>query len=269
MRRSALVISIVALVSLGLAAPVLAAAPTGDLYANRTIVATLPFSESVDTTEATSDADDAEMIAPCAPVPTDASVWYEYTATSDAGLAIDTSASSYSTGIVVATGGPGSFSFVTCNAAWLSIQTSAGETYTILVFDYQGDEGGNGGTLDIAFTELPPAPVLDVTINPSGSFNAKTGVATIRGALSCTGGDAEGKNFIEVQVAQSIGRIRFSGDGFTGFACDGTEHNWSADVWSSSGKFAGGKATVSLFAVASGPGGSDLVEATATVTLKK
>ena len=116
MRRMSLLITIVALASLGLAAPVLAAAPSGDLYATRTTIATLPFSESVDTTEATTDADDVEAAADCGAPATDASVWYEYTATSDAGVIVDTNSSTYSTGVIVATGSPGTFSLVTCFA---------------------------------------------------------------------------------------------------------------------------------------------------------
>jgi hypothetical protein len=269
MRRSALLISIVALASLGLAVPVLAAAPSSDLYATRTTIATLPFSESVDTTEATTDADDAEAAVDCGAPATDASVWYQYAATSDAGILVDTNSSTYPAGVIVASGGPGSFAMLTCGPGEISVPTTTGETYAILVFDYQGDGGGNGGTLNISVTEVPPPPVLDVTIAPTGHFNAKTGTATIHGTLSCTGGDVEGKNFIDVLVEQSVGRFRFSGEGFTTFACDGTTHTWSAEVFSSTGKFAGGKAKVTMFAVASGSGGGDYVDATATVTLKK
>jgi hypothetical protein len=269
MRRSAFLITVVAIASLGLAAPVLAAAPTADLYAGRTVVGAIPFTDSVDTTDATTDADDAEANAQCGAPATDASVWYEYTATSDAGFLVDTNSSTYSTGVIVATGGPGSFNVLGCFPGSSSVPSTAGETYAILVFDYQGDGGGNGGTLNIGIGELPPPPVLDVTIASTGQFNAKTGVATIHGTLSCTGGETEGKNFISVQVAQSIGRFKFSGDGFVTFACDGTAQTWSAEVFSSNGKFAGGKATVTIFAVATGSGGSDEVEATRTVTLKR
>jgi hypothetical protein len=269
MRRISLLITIVALASLGLAVPVLAAAPSGDLYATRTTIATLPFNESVDTTEATTDADDVAAAADCGAPATDASVWYEYTATSDAGFLVDTNSSTYSTGIIIATGVPGSFVLLTCGPGAVSVPGTTGETYAILVFDYQGDGGGNGGTLNIAVGEIPPPPVLDVTIASSGQFNAKTGVATIHGTVTCTGGDEDGKNFIDVQLTQSIGRFRFSGGGFATFACDGSTQTWSAEVVSSTGKFAGGKATVTLFAVATGSGGSDVVDATATVTLKK
>jgi hypothetical protein len=269
MRRSALLITIVALASLGLAVPVLAAAPTADTYAGRTTITTLPFIETIDTTEATTDADDAEANAQCGAPVTDASVWYEYTATSDAGFVVETGNSSYSAGLLVATGSPGSFVVVTCSPSSVFVPSTTGETYAILVFDDQYDGEGNGGTVDVAISEVPPPPVLDVTIASSGKFNAKTGSATILGTLSCTGGDVDGKNFIDVQVGQTVGRVRFNGEGFTTFACDGSTQTWSAEVFSSSGKFAGGKATVTLFAIACGNGGCDEVQATANVTLKK
>jgi hypothetical protein len=262
-------ITVVAMASLGLALPVYAAAPSADLYANGTVVGAIPFSESVDTTEATTDADDLDAATECGAPATDASVWYEYTATSEAGFVVDTNSSDYSTGIIIATGGPGSFSLLACGPGSASVPTIVGETYAILVFDYQGDGGGNGGTLNIGIGEIPPPPVLDVTIASSGGFNAKTGTAVIRGTLTCTGGDVDGKNFIDVQVSQRVGRFTFNGEGFATFACDGSAHTWSAEVSSSTGRFAGGKAIVSMFAAATGAGGGVFVEATATVTLRK
>ncbi len=269
MQRAALLISIVALASLGLVGPVLAAAPGSDLYAGRTSIVSIPFIDSVDTTEASTDADDAEANAQCGAPVTDASVWYEITATSNGALLVDTYASDYSTGVLVATGAPGSLAVLTCAPGSASFATSTGETYAILIFDDQGDGGGNGGNLGITVSEVPPPPVLTVTIAAAGQFNARTGAATIRGTVTCTGGDESGKNFIDVQVSQSIGRIKFSGQGFTEFACDGTAHPWAVDVLSSSGKFAGGKASVTLFAVACGQGGCDNVDAEARVTLKR
>ena len=76
MKRAPILISIVALASMGLAAPVLAAAPGSDVYSGRTVIAAVPFSDSMDTTEATTDADDAEANAGCGAPATDASVWY-------------------------------------------------------------------------------------------------------------------------------------------------------------------------------------------------
>jgi hypothetical protein len=56
---------------------VLAASPGNDSYAGRTLIDSVPFAQSVDTTEATSDVDDAEAIAGCGAPTIEASVWYE------------------------------------------------------------------------------------------------------------------------------------------------------------------------------------------------
>ena len=60
MKRAMFVVGLVALLSLGFAAPVFAAAPGNDTYGSRTVIGSIPFSESIDTTEATTDADDTK-----------------------------------------------------------------------------------------------------------------------------------------------------------------------------------------------------------------
>jgi hypothetical protein len=268
-RRSALLITIVALASLGLAAPVLAAAPGSDRYTGRTLITAIPFSDSINTTEATTDADDVEANALCGAPATDASVWYEVTATSDAGLLVDTSGSDYTAGVIVATGSPGSLVAIACGPQAVSFSTTTGETYAILVFDDQGDGSGNGGALQLGVIEIPAPPVLDIAIASAGTFNAKTGSASIHGTLTCSGGDIDGKNFLDVQVTQTVGRFRISGEGVGGFACDGAPHPWSVETSGTTGKFGGGKASVSLYAFACGQGGCTEVQASATVNLKK
>jgi hypothetical protein len=269
MKRLALLISSVALASLGLAAPVLAAAPGNDTYASRTVIGAIPFAESLDTTEATTDADDAEAVVECGSPPTDASVWYEFTATTDGGLLVDVSASSYSAGVIVATGGPGGFVMVTCGAPAVAFATTAGETYAILVIDFQADGSGNGGTLELSVGEIPPPPVVDLVVDPIGSFATWTGIATIRGTVTCTNGGELDKSFINIQLSQLVGRLRITGEGGVEFACDGTTQPWAAEVYSSNGKFAGGKATVfaSAFSCSNSGCGEAFVEA--KVTLRK
>src|ERR671913_1642919 len=131
------------------AAPALAAPPSNDTYAGRTIVASVPFTQTLDTTEATTDADDVELNAQCGAPATDASVWYQVTAQADGGLVVDVSESSFSAGAIVATGSPGNWTVVTCGPGAVGWTAVAGETYTILVFDDQGDGGGNGGVLNV------------------------------------------------------------------------------------------------------------------------
>lgn len=269
MMRVARVLLISAIATLGVVTPVFAAAPGNDLYAGRTAIATTPFGDSIDTTEATTDGDDAEANAQCGAPATDASVWYEYTPAADGGVVVETYDSDYPVGIIVATGSPGSFSVITCSGGAVGFGTTAGETYAILLFDYQGDGGGNGGSLVLSVRDVPPPPVLDLTIASAGSFNAITGAAIIRGTVTCTGGGEGEKAFIDVQVVQNVGRFRIHGQGGTTFECDGTTRAWSAEVFGDNGKFGGGKASVQLFAFVCNEGGCDDFEATASVTLRR
>ncbi|MEO8208856.1 MAG: hypothetical protein ABI598_07450 [Chloroflexota bacterium] len=269
MKRIPLLISIVAMLSLGLAAPVLAASPGNDLYGGRTIVGSIPFADSIDTTEATTDATDLEAIGPCGPVPTDASVWYEFTPSADMQVQIDLQGSDYSAAFAVLTGSPGSFSLETCGAPYGGFFAGGETTYTIMIFDYQGDGGGNGGNLSLVLDVAPPAPVVDLTINRVGSFVAKTGIATVRGTVTCTGGEEFGKNFIEISMSQTVGRLIISGYGWAEFTCDGTIQNWSAEILGQNGKFAGGKATVWANAYACGSFDCGFAEASRAITLKR
>jgi hypothetical protein len=144
---------------------------------------------------------------------------------------------------------------------------ATGVTYAILAFDFDGV--GNGGTLEINVEAAPPPPEVDLTVNASGSFNPVTGSATIRGTVTCTGGDEFGKNGIDVQLTQTVGRFKFTGQGGAEFACDGTTQPWAIEVFGANGKFAGGKAAVVAHALACNDSGcsEDLVER--VVTLKK
>ena len=252
MKRFSTVISLLFILSLALAAPVLAAAPDNDTYSGRTVVGALPFNESLDTSEATTDADDAEANAQCGAPATDASVWYELTVTSDIEIFVGVKASNYSAGVLVATGAPGGFEIVTCGPVGASFFAYEGTTYAILVIDDQSDEGGNGGMLEITVEgfEIPPTPEIDVTVDPVGSFNAKTGSATITGTVTCAG--EVDFAFIDVELRQSVGRFAVNGWGSVEPACDGNTQPWSVEVFGSNGQFKGGKAVSLTFALACG-----------------
>jgi len=251
MKRSAFVLGLAALFILTTASPVLAAPPPGnDDYAGRTVIVSLPFSDSLDTTKAGTDADDEEVNAQCGAPATDASVWYELTATSDGVILVDISASTYSAGVIVATGSPGSFSVLACGPGAVAFGTVTGETYAILAFDDQLDGAGNGGTLQIVVDQAPPPPEVDVTVNSVGTFNASTGSATISGTVTCTG--QADFAFIDVEVRQRVGRFVVSGFGFTDFTCDGATHPWSVEVFPQNGLFKGGQTVTVTFAVACG-----------------
>ena len=248
MRRLMFTLAVVGLSSLGLVGPVLAAAPTNDTYADRTTIGALPFQDSRDTSEATTDQTDAEANAGCGAPATDASVWYELVPAADAQILVASEGSDYAVGIIAVTGGPGSFELQGCGPGGVSISGTAGVPIAILVFDYDGV--GNGGNLELSVTLAPPPPQLALTVDAAGTFNARTGIATVRGTIQCTGGEELGKNFISIQLTQTVGRFRFTGEGYGNFVCDGATHPWAFEVASASGKFSGGRATALVFAIA-------------------
>jgi hypothetical protein len=264
MKRLAVLISLVAASSLAFATPALALVPSNDAYVGRTGIGALPFTDTVDTTDATTDPDDTEMNLNCGFPATDASVWYEVTAPSDETIVIDASGSTYPVGILVATGSPGTFAGVGCGVSGGSaphpdaiggpavFHAVAGESYAILAVDPQFDGGGNGGTLSISVDVAPPPPVVSSTVDGTGHFNKVTGSATVTGTVLCTG--VADVAFIDVQLSQNVGRVStVTGFGETEFTCDGTTQTWSVEVFPFNGLFKGGRAVAMTFAVACGP----------------
>ena len=248
--RSVTVLLATALLIALQAAPAAAAPPSNDTFGGAT-VASLGFSEQLDTTEATTDADDAQLNASCGAPATDASVWYELTAAADGGVVVDVSQSNYSAGVLVGTGTQGSLELVACGPGTVGFATVAGTTYYVLAIDDQLDGAGNGGTLQISFNEAPPPPTVDITVDPVGRFDPQTGAAVLTGTYTCSNAD-----FIDVfvEARQAVGR--FVVVGFFGFfdagTCDGTPHSWSATVFGDNGTFAGGKAMTVTFAFSCG-----------------
>jgi hypothetical protein len=252
-KRIAILVGLAVILNLSLVAPVLAVVPTNDLYAGRTVIGSLPFTDSLDTTEATTDADDDEMNPEiCGAPATDASVWYELTPASDGAIIVDVSASTYSAGVIVATGSPGSFSFVTCGPGAVIFEAVASEAYAILAFDDQLDEDGiSGGTLNITVDVAPPPPEVNVTVDPVGHFT-QAGSAIVGGTVMCSGTNIEFA-FLDVQLRQRVGRVVINGFGSIDLLCDGETHDWSVEVFADNGIFKGGRAATLVFALACDP----------------
>jgi hypothetical protein len=233
-----------ALLTAMLATPALAAPPSNDTYAGRISIGTIPFSTTLDTSEATTDAVDVEINVCGAPA-MDASVWYELTGAAGP-ILVDVSGSDYSAGVFVATGGPGAFDVVACGPGAVAFDAAPSETYAIVAIDDQQDGGGNGGMLSLELDVAPPPPTVDLTVDPVAQFNSQTGGATVTGTVTCSGGDS---GFIDLQLQQRVGRFLVRGFGFTEFVCDGTTQAWSAEVFADTGLFKGGRAASVVFAV--------------------
>lgn len=228
--------------------PAFAAAPGNDTYAGRQVIGSVPFTASVDTTQATTDADDVAINASCGAPATAASVWYEFTPAQDGNFVLGTTAD-YSAGALVATGGPGSWVVEACGPEAVGFAATAGTTYTLLVFDDQEDGGGNGGHVDIDLSPAPPTPEVDVTVDPKATF-LKDGSLLMSGTLTCTAGSATD---LEVDVTQLVGRLKIRGAGFDFVDCgDGSTRPWQLVVTGDNGIFRGGKAVSVTFAFACG-----------------
>lgn len=227
----------------------LAAAPSNDLSSGAIDIGTVPYSATIDTTEATSDGDDAQLNPPeCGAPATDASVWFTFTAAADGYVAADVSASSYSAGVSVGAGTPGSLSWITCGPGGTAFAVAAGETYTLLAFDDQLDGSDNGGTLEITVEDAPPPPTIEATVNPVAQFDSATGGAYVSGTVTCD----EGADFafVDVQLTQRVGRLLIQGFGGAEVTCTGEPEPWTAFVLGDNGTFKGGKAVSATFAVA-------------------
>jgi hypothetical protein len=239
----------------GVARPVVAAPPSNDTIAGATVITELPFADTVDTTEATTDAAEEEAAQPCVDIGAPAierAVWYTGMIVSQSlTVGVDVTASSYSAGIAVFDGPPSAATFVTCGPGVVAAPVSSGQTFYLMVF---GDVPGSlGGTLEISVFETV-MPDVALTVDPIGHFHARSGTATVSGTASCSGADFAS---VSGTLRQSVGRFVIDGFFFLGIPCDGTTHTWTADVVAQGGKFAGGKASVEAGVFACGLAGCD------------
>lgn len=252
LRRTAAAVLVATLVVTA-AAPAYAAAPANDTLDGAVAIASLPFSTTLDTTEATTDRGDAAANPPeCGAPATDATVWYDLTLADGDIVVADVSGSDYSAGVLVVTGDPDSFAFVTCGPGAVAFEAAPGVTYHMMIIDDQLDGTGNGGSLVLDVQTAPPPPELALTVAPTGAFNSADGSATIHGTVTCTG--QVDFAFLQTEVIQKVGRGVVYGLGESELTCDGTTQQWSVNVLPFLGtKFAGGKAATVTLAFACGP----------------
>ena len=132
-----------------------AAPPANDGQDQATVVAALPFTDTLDTTEATLGPEDEAARLTCEiPIAYPKSVWYRYTPATDQDIAIDTTGSSYEVGVGVGTG-------ASCVAVFPESGTfsaQAGKTYFIAFVDM--GVAGAGGSLEVSIA-VNHAPACD------------------------------------------------------------------------------------------------------------
>lgn len=162
-RRSLVAVSASLLLALGTGTPPAhaSAPPDNDLLANATVIPSIPFTDVVDTTGATSDADDVQAMGFCEFPGMGNSVWYSYTTTDQIQLVVDAYGTAYRTGVGIAVGTPGNLTMVSCTNGGGRIRAgiSSGTTVSIVLVDTLGSGGG-----DLAVSIYAPSAPANDTI---------------------------------------------------------------------------------------------------------
>ncbi|HEX9676450.1 MAG TPA: Ig-like domain-containing protein, partial [Anaerolineales bacterium] len=120
--------------------------PPNDDFDAATEIGGLPFSDSLDTAEATQAPDDPELS--CAGIDEPNSVWYRFTPSADTFLQVDTFGSDQGMALGIFTGPRGSLTEVACNSqaggpqSAVQFQAQAGVTYSIEVIQFGSAAGG-------------------------------------------------------------------------------------------------------------------------------
>jgi hypothetical protein len=246
------------------ALPASAAPPSNDTSATATPITAVPFNDSLDTTEATTDAEDAAVNAECGAPATNGSVWYQLEAGDVAGYLVDVSQSSFLAGVIVATGSPGNLTLYWCGPDAVAFETTPGETYYVMAFSDNPDVVG--GQLNIEVSEAHPAPKIDMEVNEVGRVNKKTGTATISGTYTCDGNPEIVEMFGWLQQEQGQATVNGTFEKLD-LECGGV-FDWSAEITPEEGKFKPGLAATLATTVGCSALGCNFYDALEVVRLR-
>ena len=188
-----------------------------------------------DTTEATTNAQDAALNEDCGAPFTNASVWYKYSPTANLAVVLDMTASDYSGGLLVFEGTPTAESLVTCGEGAVELSARAGKTYYVMALS---DTEVNGGNLVLSLMRRPPPPQVHVRLAKRGKV-FRGGAARIRGTYFCKrGSDAT----LYGTLLQRAGRLKIRSEFGKEVRCNGRRHRWSARLVSDTATYARGRA---------------------------
>lgn len=222
--------------------PPAAPPPANDLLANATRVGALPFTTSEDVTSATTSPDDP---AGCF-FSEQSSVWFSYTPTANVDIVADTAGSSFFAAVSLFTGTPGALSLVACGDSSLPrVSLTGGRTYYFKVSSLYGVPPGVSALLTF---NVNVALNASVSVDTSGLVVPSTGVAQVRGSITCS---RSASAFVTGTVRQRSGRGYIEAPIGTAATCGPTATPLTFTFTGRNGAFAGGPADVALSAFAS------------------
>lgn len=242
-----------------------AAVPTNDDFANATPIAQMPFTDAVNTVDATTQATDPAVCGGAAH-----SVWYSYTSDRDGTLTFDTFGSDFDTQLSAYTGTEGSLTMLACNddssnvlQSQVTIDIATGTTYYFMPTGCCRTADGTSGNL-VVHADVSALPfTFDVTFS-SGSTDPKTHATTVSGTVVCSESGS-------VDIAGALQQRGVNGSFSVTVACSQATSTFTATVAPSAGSFMPGNATVHDVVI-SGCGATDcdsrtLVGAVASIKL--
>ena len=217
-----------------------AAPPNNDEVGGARTVTALPYTDSVDTSEATRSETDLECYGG-----EDHSVWYRYRASATGRTLVEVEADFDATVFVYA---GDELEPIGCadDPPSLVLDARSGTTYHIMVASCCEEPGGEA-TVRIAAVRRPG---LDVRLR-GGTADTRTGDASVRGVATCRGA-SNAQVGVQVRQRTRTGRI-VSGYDETTARCRGTARHWSALVLGDRA-FRPGWARVRVFARSCGGG---------------
>jgi hypothetical protein len=235
------------------AVPVAAAEPpANDSIATPTVVDTFPYSDTIDTSGATTGATDPGTCDAAEFGPDFATVWYSWTAPQSGPIAAMTWGSNYDSTIQVGTAnGSGGIDVLACNNDTRALQAAvrfdavAGQTYLIVIGSSPWDTWQIGGELVFTLDVGPDAQAADATINPHGTFSK--GTVSFTGTVSCAA-VADLSSLLVLELSQFAGgREIAAGTAFLDIeGCPGDEIPFEIEVPATFGGFHPGAGTAQL-----------------------
>jgi hypothetical protein len=225
-----------------LPASAFAAAPANDDVTAATAISALPFTDTVDTSEATAAAGDLD----CSGLEDTHTVWYAITPTTDMLLGLRTEPQfTAEVSTSVASGSPGSLSFLQCSFnTTQTLAAKAGTTYYIQLASAGTDPGGL-----ISFSVVQVDPVT-VTVKLDKTGRIDGGEITVSGTLRCSRPLPPGS---EVVVQGTLTQDSASGwlvPFHSAVGCPTSPLRWQTTVQVLDGTFVPGTATLTATAFA-------------------
>ncbi len=239
--RALLAVAVAAVPMIAGSGAAYAAAPGNDDVVNAKPISSIPFTDHVDTTEATASGDDQ-----CG----SATVWYSFTPTQDTAVEFNTDGSDFDTRLGLYTGDPSALTLVECNddsgfgiASQIVADVQAGVTYYVSAgywYTGYGPGPGPGGAL-VVNAQPVPAPLDTVAVTVKGGTVTRLGVVTLTGTVTC---NSEATAEIAVTLAQRFVRSLAQGSGYVSAPCGPAPTTWQAQFRSETGTiFGAGSAT--------------------------